>query len=309
MKNCYSVYGLNVISPILLPGTDSDTFHDIELSFSDRPLNLASVTASNKFWQTDGKKLLSTMPLMGQTLIESPDKITLFAKPDLCREHLLTFTLGSGLASSLYLHQQIPLHGAAISTGKGALLFLGASGSGKSTLAIIAASLGYKIFSDDVISLHQADSQSPLTVYPSHNRLKSKDDTAIKLGFLPDLRFTTAPGITKHPCYIPLDCLAQHAEPVAAIYLLQPQQNNCSHSMNPLISGYGVQALSMHSYRRGLATLLQKRQQFFKQSIKLAQQALFYQLKLPDIEQCGGLANYREWCSNFLASQIPLNKL
>lgn len=304
MKNGYSIYGLNVNSAIPLPGTASETFLDVDLSFSQQPLSLAHVTAHNTQWQTDGTKLLSTIPSLGQALIESPQNITIYANPDLCSEHLLTLVLGSGLAASLYFNQYIPLHGAAISTEKGALLFLGASGRGKSTLTLTAASLGYKVLSDDVISLYRGNEHDRLMVYPSHNRLKAKGDIAEKLGFVPDKRFTTAPGVNKHPCYLPENCIAQQAEPVIAIYLLQPLNDSATHSLNPLSSVTGMQALSRHCYRPSLSLLTRKHQQILKQNLQLAKQVKFSQLLLPNMENCGGVTGYRQWLNDFIMSQI-----
>lgn len=300
MSNHYSIYGLNITSPIWLPSAKSDTFRNVELSISEAPLFLSNVTDKNSQWQTDGYQLLSTLPNWGQTLIKSPENITVYANPNLCKEHLLTFALGSGLACSLYLNQYLPLHGAAISCGKGAVLFLGASGRGKSTLALAAASAGWKVLTDDVISLHSTQVNNTVKVYPSHTRFKTANDTAVKLGFLPDTRYTTAPDKKKHPCYIDTQLFSQHAEPIKAIYLLQQPNANHNYALQQLAPHFAIDALSKHCYRPGLIKLLKKQQQLFSQSVQLAKQAPLYQLWLPSFDYCGSVAGYQQWLNEFL---------
>ncbi|MCF4009298.1 hypothetical protein [Rheinheimera sp. UJ63] len=300
MSNHYSIYGLNITSPIWLPSANSDTFQNVDLSLSEHPLFLSDVTARNAQWQTNGYQLLSTLPNLGQALIKSPENITIYANPNLCKEHLLTFALGSGLAGSLYLNQFLPLHGASVSTGKGAILFLGASGRGKSTLALAAANAGWKVFTDDVISLHGNQGQSPIKVYPSHRRFKAQCDTAVKLGLLPDTRYTTAPGTEKHPCYIPIQMISQNPEPIKAIYLLQQPNANHNYALQQLAPHFAIDALSKHCYRPGLIKLLKKQQQLFSQSVQLAKQAPLYKLWLPSFNYCGSVAGFQHWLNEFL---------
>lgn len=309
MHQNYSIYGLRVASQLTLADNvtstfaNCETFARAELTISEHPLVLSGITASNAQWQTDGHQLLGTIPLLGQTLIRSPHNITLYPEPGLCQEHLFTLALGSGLASSLCLSKWLPLHGTAISTPKGALLFLGASGSGKSTLALTAASAGWKVLTDDVISLHRANDRGPLLVYPSHPRFKADYNTAIALGFEPIRGFTTAPGVAKHPCYIPAASFSEQAQPVVAVYFLQQRQAAPAQRCIQLAPMPAVQALSNQCYRPGLIRLLKIRQQLFRQSISLSQQASFYQLWLPKFNEYRDLADYRQWFCDLLHSQ------
>lgn len=282
----------------------SETYAQAELTISDQPLVLSGITARNAQWQTDGQRLLSNVPKLGQTLIQSPHRITLYPEHELDQEHLLTLALGSGLASSLCLSSTLPLHGTAISTPKGALLFLGASGSGKSTLALTAASAGWKVLTDDVISLHRAEANGPLLVYPSHPRFKADYHNATALGFTGVSQSTTAPGVAKHPCYIPAASFSEQAQHVVAVYFLQQRQGSPAQRCIQLAPLHAVQALSNQCYRPGLVRLLQKRQQLFRQNILLSQQASFYRLWLPTFAAKGDLTGYRHWLSDFLQSQI-----
>ena len=299
----FSIYGLNVSSPIALPDTGSNTFQDVTVSISEQPLRLSRVVASNMQWQYDGRNLLSTVPSLGQALIKGPDNVTIYPAPDLCHEHLLTLTLGSGLASSLFHAQYLPLHGAAVSTGKGALLFLGASGRGKSTIAITAASTGWQVLTDDVISLYASQPQQPIRVYPSHGRFKTQLSTASALDFYVDSRFSTAPGTAKHPCYIPPQYISQQPEPVIAVYFLQQQRTDSQHQLQSITPIWAIEALSKQVYRPGLVSLLNKKPQLLQQHAQLAKQARCYQLTLPGLNYCGGLPGYKQWLNDFIQQQ------
>ena len=303
LYNHFSLYGLNVSSPISLPGTGSDTFRNVTVSMSEQPLHLSSVVASNMQWQYDGRNLLGTVPSLGQALIEGSENVTIYPAPGLCHEHLLTLMLGSGLACSLFHSQYLPLHGAAISTGKGALLFLGASGRGKSTIAITAASAGWQVLTDDVISLNASQPQQPILVYPSHGRFKTQLSTASALGFHTDSIFTTAPGTKKYPCYLPPAFISQQAQPVVAVYFLQPHRTNSQHQLQSLSPMLAIEALSKQLYRPRLASLLKKQPLVLQQHAKLVNQARCYQLALPGLNYCGGLPGYKQWLHDFIQQQ------
>ena len=306
LRNYSSLYGLKVSSNLALPDTAADTFAEVSLNCSSQPLSLTNIIASQHQWQTDGHCLLGQIPDLRQVLINPTAGIDVTPCPGVAPEHLLTLALGTGLATSLCLSPWLPLHGTAISTGRGALLFLGGSGSGKSTLALTAASAGWRVLTDDVISLHRQQAQGPLLVYPSHRRFKTEVHTAATLGFATVTESTTAPGVAKYPCYIKTDSFSHSAEPVAAIYILQKRDATIGQRCLQLPAMYGVQALSKQCYRPGLIRFLQKRQQLFRQNTLLSAQAHFYQLWLPTFTAGDGLLDYRQWLDDFLQQQTAL---
>jgi hypothetical protein len=78
------------------------------------------------------------------------------------------FLLGAVLGSLFHHRRALPLHGSAVATPKGAVIFLGNSGDGKSTLAAALANQGYKVIADDlsIIQLSQSDEIIVLPSYP-----------------------------------------------------------------------------------------------------------------------------------------------
>lgn len=286
-----------------MPCTASATFQDVELTFTERPLRLNGVTASSAQWQTDGSQLLSTQPLLGQVLIGDTQSILISPNAGLSNEHLLTLILGSGLASSLYVNSAIPLHGAAICSAKGALLFLGASGRGKSTIALTAASAGWDVLTDDVISLQYDANNQQMMVYPAHNRFKAHHNAAQQLGYSIDLNATTAPGSNKHPCYVPNTRLSMQPKPIVAIYFIENNQHKSLHCLTSLNASLGLEALRNQCYRPGLIKMFKQRKQLFRQNALISQQVKFYKLWLPDYNHCGGIIGYRDWLNDFLISQ------
>lgn len=93
--------------------------------------------------------------------------------------------IGEATCNHLFLNQVQPLilsrtgklvlHGSAVETGAGALLFLGQSGRGKSTLAASFALRGYPFLADDGIVLERTD--AGYRALPSHPSIRLWNDS------------------------------------------------------------------------------------------------------------------------------------
>jgi hypothetical protein len=76
------------------------------------------------------------------------------------------FALSAGVGTLLHQRKYLPLHCAAIETPGGCVAFAGNAGDGKSTLAASFSGRGFKLFTDDRLTLH-ARPDAPYLATPS----------------------------------------------------------------------------------------------------------------------------------------------
>ena len=154
-----------------------------------------------------------------------------------------------GACMGALLHQRglLPLHGSAIATSRGAVVFLGPSGAGKSTLLGALLQRGYALLSDDIAAV-RVDDQGMALVEPAIPRVRLWSDSAELLGHLPESLPREQPELAKFVVRSP--AFAASALPILRIYVL---------GVNPLAPGIrqwrltpieAFKALTTHTYRR-----------------------------------------------------------
>ncbi|ETW99792.1 MAG: hypothetical protein ETSY1_13750 [Candidatus Entotheonella factor] len=79
--------------------------------------------------------------------------ITVERSPQATDADVQVFLLGSAFGALLHQRGVLPLHGSAVVTPEGVVVFVGHSGNGKSTLAGAFAKRGYAVLSDDVCAV------------------------------------------------------------------------------------------------------------------------------------------------------------
>ncbi|MDX2096230.1 MAG: hypothetical protein SFW36_00510 [Leptolyngbyaceae cyanobacterium bins.59] len=157
-------------------------------------------------------------------------------KPPLTLEDTATYLLGPVLGIVLWLRGLVCLHASVLAVKDRAIALVGEAGAGKSTTAAAMAQRGYPILTDDVAALFQEADQ--IRVQPAYPRIRLWPSSVSGLygdsQALPcltpnwDKRYLdlTQTGYSFHPFPLPL----------AAIYLLQPRQENPE---NPYVTTIG----------------------------------------------------------------------
>ncbi|MDD5598012.1 MAG: hypothetical protein PHV82_08710 [Victivallaceae bacterium] len=110
------------------------------------------------------------LPNLGRFRIENGNRITVKHNSAIDSKEILPFLYGACMGASLYQRGLTPLHGSAVATEKGAVLFIGASGSGKSTITAALINRGYQFICDDIGALRMLDGNPVLLA--SHGDLK-----------------------------------------------------------------------------------------------------------------------------------------
>jgi hypothetical protein len=154
------------------------------------------------------------------------------------------FLLSTGMGALLH-QRNIPLiHGSAIGTSKGAVIFAGPSGSGKSTLAAAFFKRGCKVLADEISAIRMSESVS---VLPGQSSLMLWKDVLAKLSIDSSSLIPVRPHLEKY--LFPLAASYQSLPlPLRKIYLLETSNGtNCS--LVPLRGTEKLGALTSNLYR------------------------------------------------------------
>jgi hypothetical protein len=120
-------------------------------------------------------------------VVEEGTRISIEPLAGAAPEEIRLFLLGSAMGALLYQRGLFPLHGSAVETPWGAMIFLGAPGAGKSTLASQFHRRGYRLLSDDVCAV--ARTPEGLEVLPALAQVRLCADAYERLGTPPGARF------------------------------------------------------------------------------------------------------------------------
>jgi hypothetical protein len=216
------------------------------------------------------------LPKLGRFSIESGRKITVTHNSDIESAEILPFIYGSCMGASLYQRGIIPLHGSAVLTGKGAVLFLGISGAGKSTTA--AMQRGYPIICDDISAVKLADKKAVLI--SSNADLKLWKRSLDMLDKSPEGLAPVRNKFEKY--YLPLKNknLKEHY-PVHKIYILQTHNEESIEFSEPLKGKEKFYRVERHAYRRKFIKGLNRNREFFNTIIPLLSKTEVKKVTMP----------------------------
>ena len=161
----------------------------------------------------------------------------------------------------------MPLHGSAIATPKGAVLFVGSSGNGKSTLAGAFHQRGYPVLSDDVSAI--TVTKGLPQVLPAYPRLLLWSDAVARIG-VSSTGLRNAHAREDKYEFPVVQGFESEATPLHAIYALAPT-NSTELRLIPLAGFDKLQSLIDNTYRLQFLTGMGLCDWHFRQICALAQ--------------------------------------
>lgn len=178
----YEGFGLIVKSEIVFPELiqTSHSSEQVNIIVGDVPDKLEDPVMFGVVFQAKENKFLLNIKNVAKYLVEDGEKITVQVCDHVEPGMMRAFLLGSVFGALLYQRNYLLLHGSAIDTDEGAVIFCGESGAGKSTLAASFDKLGYKIISDDLCAI-QYDENKNLVLYPAYPQIKLWEDAIQKI--------------------------------------------------------------------------------------------------------------------------------
>jgi hypothetical protein len=189
-NHAYCIYGLRVHTEIACPGLPFDPHPDGNPDVTIRLLPAvpaSSESLENGYYEVRPGVFRLEMKGVGRYLVENGSRISVEPIEGSSSDEVRLFLMGSVIGALLYQRGLFPLHGSAVETRWGAMIFVGAQGVGKSTLAAQFYRRGYRLLSDDVCAV--TTSLGMLQVLPALAQLRLCADAYERIDSLQKTHF------------------------------------------------------------------------------------------------------------------------
>ena len=275
----YRAYELNIDSCIELPGlvegVPGQGVADVAVSVADVIPELTDATLRDSWWQVSSDSFRLDIQDVAVYQVEQGRRILIQSHPSADPAEVRLFLLGSAMGALLYQRGIFPLHGSAVETPLGAMVFVGPSGIGKSTLAAHFNRLGYRHIADDVCAITH-DARGRLQVLPAFPHLRLKTDAADRL--YGETAMSPPSRLDVDKLVFPLG--AAHASapvPLADIHMLKDEDGG-DPCLTPLRGFESIQCLADNLYRPHFLQGMQTRGEVLRLASVIAQSAKIFLL-------------------------------
>lgn len=219
----YRAFGLNIQCELQsaadfgLSETPPSTAADAVISYGAVPTSLENSSYSGTVVSAAPRAILLNLPGVARYLIRDGKEIIIEACENAVPGDVATYTFGTALGSLLYQRHILALHGSAVGTKNGAVIFTGEKGAGKSTTASALAQAGKLFLSDDICAVAPSAEGKPV-LYPGLARSKIALDSYREiLRRLPDAP-AVSPVMQKYAAAFQS---VREAQPLRAICVLE----------------------------------------------------------------------------------------
>jgi hypothetical protein len=216
LLNAYQAYGLSIHTDLVCPEL---LRHPHPVDDPDVTITLLGQEAGTLCPPTDRSYDVQPgcfqldVPGVARYRVEEGRRILIQPQASASPEKIRLFLFGSTIGALLYQRGLLPLHGSAVVTQWGVMIFVGPQGSGKSTLAAEFHRRGYQVLSDDVCAVE--NTPHGLRVLPALAQFRLRNDAYQQLGASREAYF----DVDKFA--VPMgERYCSHAKPLRAIHIL-----------------------------------------------------------------------------------------
>lgn len=215
--NFYYAYGLqfesDLFCPELQPVSDPNAVPDVNIRMIPEEVDAPESDDGDPEFHVEAGRFRLTIPRIARYDVEQGKRIFIRPRGTASRDEIRLFLMGSAMGALLYQRGFLPLHGSAVETPWGAMVFAGQQGAGKSTLAAHLIRRGYRFLSDDICAMTRTSAGHQVVPAVSHLRLC--EDVYRHLGKPTYARF----HVDKY--VVPIEGNSPtHSVPVRAIHIL-----------------------------------------------------------------------------------------
>ena len=301
--HAYWAYGLRIHAeldcPELPPHTEKSGSPDVTIRLLPA-IPTAPETLENHAYEVHPGIFRLAVPGVARYRVEEGCRIFIEPLSDAPIEKVRLFLFGSVMGALLYQRGLFPLHGSAVETPWGAMIFVGAQGAGKSTLAAQFHRKGYRLLSDDVCAV--APTPEGFQVLPALAQLRLCIDSFERLGAPQGGRFDVDKFV------VPMgEGYCPHPVQLRAIHVLRVSDSKTSSSevapaFDVLLGFNRVQCLLENLYRPHYLKGQGTQGDLMRLAGLIAQKAtLAVVTRRPDPEEVDGLVGFLEsaWAERF----------
>jgi hypothetical protein len=188
--NAYCAYGLSIHTDLVCPELPlhPHPVHDPDVTITLLPQEAGTLCPlPDRSYEVQPGCFLLDVPGVARYRVEEGKRIFIEPLANASPENVRLFLLGSTMGALLYQRGLFPLHGSAVETPWGGMIFVGAQGSGKSTLAAEFRRFGYRLLSDDVSAIE--NTPQGLRILPALAQLRLCASAYERLGESPEAFF------------------------------------------------------------------------------------------------------------------------
>ena len=279
---------MTIASEFAIDALRPSTGHpDVWLYYGDVPQRLANPVERNSYYEESSSQIL--FKYEGETharmLVRNDNHVVVQHDSTLAHSWIQGFLLSSGFASLLHKQEVLPLHGSAVQTPRGSVIFVGNSGDGKSTLAAALQQQGYVALADD-LAVIRFDGENRPILYPgvqwfklwqrSLDMLQHDAAQMDEIDWEPSKFFCPMQTHLQNvPTYATDSC-----HPLHAIYVLDPQPN-ATVSIVPLTGMEKLKLIRRHVYKTHPSQIDRNADKIFRLAHQIAQQTQISWLRRP----------------------------
>ncbi|MGO9318754.1 MAG: hypothetical protein ACLPXT_04895 [Terracidiphilus sp.] len=298
--NQYWAYGLRIQANLECPELTSLSLEteipDVDIRLLPPEAN-ALESLENGHYEVQPGVFRLAVPAVALYRVEEGRRIFITPLPDVPEDKLRLFLLGSAMGALLYQRGLFPLHGSAVETSWGAMIFVGVQGAGKSTLAAQFHRKGYRLLSDDVCAV--AAMPDGLQILPAQAHFRLCADAYERLGTPPGVRFEVDKYV------LPMgEGYCPHPAPLRAIHILV--DHDSSTPQFELLRGFDrVQRILENLYRPHYLKGQGTQSDLMRMAALIAQKTTIAAvLRRRDPDAIDGLVGFLEsaWAQHFTAS-------
>jgi hypothetical protein len=273
----YKAFGLVIESALHLPELSPGPEHqppDVEIYLGQAPSKLSTpATGDGVLYNVSYDEYRLSIKDIGTYYAYMGRKIIIERCKHTEDQSLRLFLLGSVFGVVLHQRQCGVLHGSAIATPNGAVLFLGSTGAGKSAVAAAFRHRGYKIITDEIAAI-EVNGSNRVLIQPAYPLQTLWEDTVLGIGENPAKYVPVRPKLAKYR--IPVhDKFHGESININRVYVLSHGNRSPETILVPITGLDKVSALYTHIYLPLLHKQLGHQRTSAKSIFELAQQAVF----------------------------------
>lgn len=282
-ENVYKVFGLNVLSEILLPELPQISKQadkaDIEIKINDLSELWFEIAGQPNQFLVKENLVMFQLPNLATFAIQNGNKISVAPMNGADENEIRLYILGSCMGALLMQRKIFPLHGSAIAINGKAYAFIGDSGAGKSTLAAAFLSRGYKLISDDVIAVSLSKKDQVPLVSPAYPQQKLWQESLNAFGMEASQYLPLFERETKYA--VPVNSqFSNETLPLAGVFELVKTENE-GIEIHPIQKLERLHTLFCHTYRNFLIPRLGLMDWHFSISTTIVKQIDVFRLHRP----------------------------
>ena len=219
------------------------------------------------------------LPGVAKLLVSGGNHILVEPHPDGSAQALHLMLMGTAAALVLLQRGALPLHGSAIATAKGAVLFVGHSGAGKSTTLGAFLRRGYNMICDDLATIRMDEHGVP-QVCPGATMYKLWADSAEALGVATESLPRVRSELEKF--MVPAsDLQAGQSLQVHAVYQLKTH-NGSGVLIEPRLDAGKFSALLDHTWQKLTVKAMGLHAAHFQRAVMMANRVRVISVRRPD---------------------------